>query len=366
MTDTKDFISGQFPGNPALAKALTEGYAALSEGMTAADNRLGNYLRSFNDVLGDPGKSPSGTGDEMAMNMFFNRYSREFSDVLSAYLSSREGMRGERISRMKDAVDNGDRGNGKPCDDFIATRITEVLDKLSPKEISSMEDYCRGRGDKSIYSMMKWLIGGDDAYSIFHNLENAWQGSAGEDMRNMFLDPDTKKSRVFNQWLLHWTRPDAAVSIAKHGFDRGNTIGDLAYNRQSGIGGQYNKYFGDYLFAFTVEDNPKISIYGTSCVMFKGSGYRVWHKGDHENQVIFDYHEPTGCFLVMPEYDTREENLPDGGANTPEERDFRVIGVKNGKPAVLYSGEGQESCIRWVVENGDRMKSLMFKWGIRR
>lgn len=364
MSETQDFIYRQFPGNPGLSSALAEGYSVLSEGMTAAGNRLGNYLRSFDDVLGDPGKSPSGTGDEMAMNMFFNRHRREFADVLSAYLSSRDTVWDVRTERVKDAIDNGGHGTGKPCDDFSATRITEILDKLTAREVGSIEDYCRGSGDKSIYSMIKWMAGDNGAYGIYHNLEDAWQGTAGEDMRNMYLDPDAKKSRVLNQWLLHWTRPDAAVSIAKHGFDRGNTIGDLAYNRKDG-GGNYDKYFGDYLFAFAVEDNPKISIYGTSCVMFKGSGYRVWHMGDRENQVIFDYREPTGCFLVMPAYDTREENLPDGGKNVPENRDYRVIGIKNGKPAVLYAGESQESCIRWVVENGDSMQSLMFKWGRR-
>lgn len=361
MTDAATFISRQFPEDPSLAKALVEGYSALSEGMTAADAKLGRYLRSFDDVLGDPGKTPGGQGQEMACNMFFSRHRREFADLLADYLAAKDYSPSSRVLRMRDAVDRGDTGNGMPCDDFIAKRITEMLDGASEREIDQMEHYCRGAGDKSIYSMLKWSMGDDTAYGMFHNLEKAWQGSAGEDMRNMYMDPNARNSRVFNEWLLHWTRPNAAVSIAKHGFDRGNTIGDLAYNRNDG-GGNYNKYFGDYLFAFAVEDNPKIAIYGTSCVMFKGSGYRVWHKGDSENQVIFDYHEPTGCFLVMPDYDTREENLPTGGHMVPEERDYRVIGVKNGKPAVLYSGEGPDSCIKWVVENGDRMSSLMFKW----
>lgn len=361
MTSETEFISGEFREDPALARALTDGYRVLTEGMTAADNRLGMYLKSFDDVLGDPGKSTAGTGDEMAMNIFFTRHSREFADVLSAYLASRDTVRERRVERVRNAVDNGDGGSGKPCDDFAATRITEILDQLDPGEIGSVEEYCRRRGDKSIYSMLKWLAGDSGAYGIFHNLESCWQGSAGADMRNMYLDPDPRKSRVVNRWLLHWTRPDAAVSIARNGFDRGNTIGELAYNRSSGRNG-YRWYDGDYLFAFAVEDNPKIPIYGTSCVMFKGSGYRVWHSGDRENQVIFDYREPTGCFLVMPGYDARGERLPSGGDRLPEDRDFHVIGMRNGKPAVLYSGDGEESCIRWVVENGDRMSSLMFRW----
>ena len=362
MTDTKDFISGHFPGNPGLARALSDGYRALSEGMTSADAGLGRYLRSFDSVLGNPGKTTEGYGEPMAMDIFFNRHAREVADVLSAYIASRESGREAIVSRVKDAVDNGDAGSGVPCDDFAATRIVETLDGADIAGVDKAEACCRKGG--GIYRVLEGLLGDSGVYCLFRHLEHAWQGSAGADARNMYMSTDARKSRVLNQWLLHWTRPDAAMSIARNGFDRGNTIGDLAYNRLDG-GHNYDKYHGDYLFAFAVEDNPEIPIYGSTCVMFRGSGYRIWHQGDRESQVIFDYHEPTGCFLVMPGYEMESAGVP-GNEKVPEDRDYRVIGLKDGKPAVVYAGDGQKSCIRWVLENGDRMKSLMFKWGVRR
>ena len=96
--------------------------------------------------------------------------------------------------------------------------------------------------------------------------------------------------------------------------------------------------------------------------MFKGSGYNIWHQGDNEQQVIFDYHEPTGCFLIMPLYDAGEEHMSLGGDKRPETRDYMVYGMKKGKPAVLYSGESTQDCIKWVLRNGDSMASLMFRW----
>lgn len=364
MKDRERFIHRELASDPSLANALADGYSAICEGMTPAGSRLGRYLRSFDDTLGSPGNIVSDNDEFLALSTFFGRNLKEFSDLLGAYMATREGTKESRMDRIADAVDNGDRGNGRPCDRFTAQRIMEILDKLSDRDISTLDNCCRKSSGSDLAQTMTWLCGEDNTYGMFRNLEKAWQGGASKDMRYMYLNPNARKSRVLNEWLVHFTRSDAAINIVKHGFDRGNSIGGLAYNDELGIKGRYDKYHGDYLFAFTADEavSNTINIYGTSCIVFRGSGYRIWHQGDSEEQVIFDYHEPKGGFLVMPVYDSNEENMPTGGDRRPETRDVLVYGMRKGKPAVLYSGESTGDCIRWVVQHGDDMKSLMFHW----
>jgi hypothetical protein len=365
------------------ANALMEGYlaalqesgSALYEGYTKSGMALGKYLKSLDD--GAKIQNPAGgvAGVDQYMYVMMARKPQAIATILDAcanitgHLPTEEGY--NQIEKGL-AQYLGNKNNYQDSyAHYIGQLASEVKDKSGFAKAAA--EFSHGNA----YSGFKILksIQGFDIGRFLDFIRNS-AGIERNDRGNMSMNPDTKKSRVMNKWLFHGTTIESAKQIALHGFDRGNKIGDLAYNDSEGTAGMRHDYTGDYLFAFDAEDVTdsrdeqsagkiyRAGKYGAAKIMFKASGYKIYHKGDEENQVIFDYHEPTGCFLILPKRNAGEINMPAKKTTRDEWLDsYQVVGCgKDGKPKVLFSTEDLKPCIRWVLKNGDAYSRLMFKW----
>ena len=148
---------------------------------------------------------------------------------------------------------------------------------------------------------------------------------------------------VVNGWLVH--NSDYAWDIWREGFQYGDEIGSLAY---SNAGSTAGKEYGDYLFAFPIDDAPSPSYrfhklkYGDSSVVFIGTGNEFYHYGDEEDQVIFDRRQPTGCFVV---------DETDG---------YWCVYGKSDRPLVRF--EEYSDCLKWIKKNGYDYRNQMKMW----
>lgn len=156
---------------------------------------------------------------------------------------------------------------------------------------------------------------------------------------------------LVNGWLVH--NSDNAWDIWREGFKYGDDMGDLAY---SNAGSTKGKEYGDYLFAFPIDDAPSPTDrdglkYGKASIVFIGTGNEFYHYGDQEDQVIFDRRQPKGCFIVAKmDYDNE-----DGWAEY-----WCVIGENERHP--LYHDEDYDACLDWIERNGDRYLKAMRMW----
>lgn len=155
---------------------------------------------------------------------------------------------------------------------------------------------------------------------------------------------------VVNGWLVH--NSDSAWDIWREGFKYGDDMGQLAYTNAGSTAG---KEYGDYLFAFPIDSAPGPTRgrlkYGESSIVFIGTGNEFYHRGDEEDQVIFDRRLPKGCFIVTKqEYDNE-----DGYADY-----WCVFGENERHP--LYHSEEYSDCLKWIRKNGNRYISSMRMW----
>lgn len=155
---------------------------------------------------------------------------------------------------------------------------------------------------------------------------------------------------VVNGWLVH--NANHAWDIWKEGFKYGNMMGELAYSR---TGETKGKDYGDYLFAFPIDEAPDPDHrglkYGRASVVFIGTGNVFYHYGDEENQVIFDRREPTGCFIVDREYLQMDEHYGNY---------WCVFGKDMHRP--LYNSEEYSDCLKWIKNNGNTYRNQMRMW----
>jgi len=149
---------------------------------------------------------------------------------------------------------------------------------------------------------------------------------------------------VVNGWLVH--NSNYAWDIWREGFQYGDEIGSLAY---SNAGSTAGKEYGDYLFAFPIDEAPRPHFgrlkYGSGSIVFIGTGNEFYHYGDEENQVIFDRRQPKSCFIVDRESESSEYN---------------VYGENEYRP--LYHGD-YEDCLKWIQKNGNDYRGQMRSWG---
>lgn len=355
------------------AEALMEGYRVLTEGYTRKGMELGRYLRSLDG--GKVAKPGTGVhGEDQYMYVMLARKPRAVAEILAACAGDDER---ECLSRIEKGL-SGYAGRDTFYQDRLARGIWELRLGTNDRSLfgKAAEEYARGNCEAG-FKILKGIPG----FNLcgFVNFIKDAAGEERGDRGNISLNPDAKMSRVMNRWLFHGTSKDSAVKIALHGFDRGNRIGELAYNDSEGGAGMGHDYSGDYLFAYDADDLLEkgerrtpggpwkmrcAGKYGAAKIVFKASGYKIYHSGDRENQVIFDYHEPSGCFLVLPRHDAGEKGLPAKRTKRDDWLDYyQVIGRgKDGKARVLYSGESVEDCILWARKNGDDYSGMMFRW----
>jgi hypothetical protein len=145
---------------------------------------------------------------------------------------------------------------------------------------------------------------------------------------------------IKNQWLIHFT--NEAENIAKYGFKYG--VDDMTKLGLTTQLGDFDKKYGGYNFAFTLEDFDRYGRssygnssksgykYGNEAVIFNASGIKVWHHGDEEPQVIF--------------YGNTAKNIIP--ITSGEESKFGIYN-KNGR--LLFEDDDLPKVVKWFTTN---------------
>jgi hypothetical protein len=151
---------------------------------------------------------------------------------------------------------------------------------------------------------------------------------------------DDSPQIIKNQWLIHFTND--ANSIAENGFEYG--VDDMTKLGLTTSLGEFDKKYGGYNFAYTLNDFQKYGRssygnwsksgykYGNEAVIFNASGIKVWHYGDEEPQVIFYGNTAKNIIPITSGYGFK----------------FAVYG-KNDK--ILYENDDLPEIVKWIVKN---------------
>jgi hypothetical protein len=151
---------------------------------------------------------------------------------------------------------------------------------------------------------------------------------------------DDNPQLIKNQWLIHFTND--ADNITKNGFKYG--VNDMTKLGLTTHLGEFDKKYGGYNFAYTLNDFKKYGAssygnwsksgykYGNEAVIFNASGIKVWHYGDEEPQVIF--------------YGNTAKNIIP--ITSGENAKFGVFS-KNGN--LLFENDDLPKIVKWIVNN---------------
>lgn len=217
-----------------------------------------------------------------------------------------------------------------------------------------------------------------------------------ENETNLQLVPDTQRI-VRNEWLVHWTHYDKARSILRDGFRVGTNIDELCIGHLGSSmeedetaerfqDGEFELGYNDnrYGFAYLLDDmsdnfqHTDVSdYYGDVGIVFRGSGWRPYHAGDAQFQVIFDVDEVKECFLLVPGDYAGETGDRVTSIVPCDERHrlmrnmgnfWHVLGrYRDGRPEVLFGDRSRDdsliTCAKWILERGDLNKDRMFRVG---
>ena len=333
MTGEQDILPLflEIAASPAgMRRAITEACNCMLEGMGPSFATLRRYLNSINDGTetagpdfadlwersGEPG-TPSGVIHFLTSGLPEGR--RALDSIVRMGLGEsllfvpgndeteleRENLGEDGVSLLKSA---------KGAADTDAVTVAEILDTVP---------HC--------------------AMAVLSQTLGDWYNS---DERNLGMPEEPGKGRVVNGWLVH--NSDRAMDIYREGFAVGQPIGYLAYGKCTASEDD------NYGFAFRIDDAPeparedsglKYTRFASGgSIVFRGTGNAVDHYGDRERQVIFDIHDPTGCFLVIPSGKTG----------------WSVWGKNTGRP--LLSGKTYRGCLEWIKENGWQYRNQMKEW----
>lgn len=151
---------------------------------------------------------------------------------------------------------------------------------------------------------------------------------------------DNNPQVIKNQWLIHFTQD--ANAIVRDGFKYG--VDDITKLGLTTHLGEFDKKYGGYNFAYTLNDFQKYGTssygnwtksgykYGKEAVIFKASGIKVWHHGDGEPQVIFYGNTATNIIPI-----TRGVNA-----------EWGIYG-KRGRP--LFEDDKLTKVVDWLTNN---------------
>lgn len=347
--------------NPALVEACGKLYASCFEGLTEKDVELGKYLNGLQNGKELPPQPDDVAGSAQHYYYMFCNQPDFTANLLMAGSQVHDPVTDEDLASMKNVLGEGDPTKLKECATVFTYCDTSREDMVKAAELFRSGNVAEG------FSVAK------DCLTRLGYVVKRYQKGQYTDKTNLSTNNNIGKRVIRNQWLVHGTTPVSAINIAKYGFDRGNKIGMLAYNKSEKTNGQKHDYTGDYMFAFDASDDMSgydltnyvdINRYGDGLVVFKGSGYKVFHEGDDEYQVIFDYHEPTGCFLVLSTQQAKKSGFPvrKPADNVMKIYNVQVYGQKDGNFVPLYAACEERECVQWIVDNGDQYGSYMFKW----
>lgn len=157
---------------------------------------------------------------------------------------------------------------------------------------------------------------------------------------------------VKNQWLVHLT--DYPFEIVKDGFTKGVMAVDKL-GLTTAFGGSI-KEFGGYNFAYDIDDVERYGRasrnsmrdeynYGDEAVFFRGSGVKVYHYGDEEDQVIFFGKSVTNRIAAV-----KDDEVP-----VWEDSKWALISNKTDRPIVKKDTLGELGY--WLQQNEQQYKS---------
>lgn len=345
-------------GTQELTEGISMVAAAFVEGITEKDLALDRYLKG---MQADVPPQPEGVaGSAQAYYYMLGRKPNETADLLSAVAKA-------SAPEIEKALGPGTHEAAEK----LAREMKADYNGLKPEMLERAASLYR---EGKVADGFQEARGAMEDFAFNHMcyaVSKVW--NAGDDKGSLSVDSSLGRRVVRNTWLVHGTTPESAVSIAKRGFDRGNKLGMLAYNLSDGADGQKHDYSGDYLFAFDAGDDihgsgetsVDLDKYGDALVVFRGSGYKAFHHGDNEYQVIFDYHEPKACFLVISSSTAAGLGLPvrKAGENAMAIYNDQVFGQKDGKPVPLFAAQHANDCVDWIVAHGEQYRNFMFRWG---
>lgn len=348
---------------------LIEAVKSLYESLTPADIQLGKYIKGFNNGVKVP-PIPNYTlmrGNARLYYMVMARNHKLVARLLQIGTRITEDnkpqIKNEIVQLLKTFVKDP-RGSSY---ESIADNMVEYMEDADKQKLAECAElYDAGKSDLA-YNMLSDAF--PNGYGGFAALfTNQINKGVVSDARYMVMDTNPKKSLLRNHWLIHGTRVRSGLSIIRDGFDRGNKIGDLAYNRSVATETNPHDYGGDYLFAYDATDKIgtyhesnqiKPDSYGKFMLMFKASGYKIFHVGDYESQVMFDYHEPNAFFFILDSESATKFDIPVGKYN------YSLYGCykdENGNDnyKVIVSNDEIAQIVKWVVQFGDQYEKLMF------
>ena len=343
MTERAEFTSFflQVAASPSpMRKAIVEACDAFMEGMGPSFTELRHYLNEINledepspefseawDMSGEHG-TPAGVVHFLTSELPEGR--KAFTEILRLA----QGKELPFVDMNQDVEDEVGRLTDK---DMLYLRDAELTNDFTPgtvRKVLELVPAC--------------------ALAVLRQTIGDWSSS---DERNLAVPDDPGDGMVVNGWLVHNT--DHAEQIYDEGFLIGNPIGYLAYGKHD------NGPDGKYGFAYRIQDAPEprkstagpglkyTSTDSGASIVFQGTGNVVDHYGDREKQVIFDIHEPKGCFLVA--YTGDLETWKD--YNIPE---WAVYGKDPDNP--LVSGKTYRECLDWIETNGYQYRNQMKRW----
>ena len=157
-----------------------------------------------------------------------------------------------------------------------------------------------------------------------------------------------KPELIKNQWLIHFTND--ADGIAENGFKYGvDEVDKLGLTTHLG---EFDKKYGGYNFSYLLRDFPRYASsrypfggfkYGKEAVVFKASGFRLYHYGDEEPQTIFYGNTATNIIPI-----TSGENLKYG-----------IYNIKNRR--LIFENDEMENMVKWIVKNYTQYKNVLHK-----
>lgn len=357
--DAVEFKDGKWSwSNAPKLEGIDALAQAFVEGITEKDLALDRYLKG---MQADVPPQPEGVaGSAQAYYYMLGRKPKETAELLSAVAKA-------SAPDIEKALGPGSREAAEKLAKDMEADYNGLKPDMLERAASLYREGKVADGFREARGAMEDFAFNHMCYAV----SKVW--NTGDDKGTLSVDSSLGRRVVRNTWLVHGTTPESAVSIAKRGFDRGNKIGMLAYNLSDGADGQKHDYSGDYLFAFDAGDDihgsgetsVDLDKYGDALVVFRGSGYKAFHHGDNEYQVIFDYHEPKACFLVISSSSAAELGFPvrKAGENAMAIYNDQVYGQKDGQPVPLFAAQHANDCVEWIVAHGDQYRNFMFKWG---
>ena len=215
--------------------------------------------------------------------------------------------------------------------------------------------------------------------NVRKNIKNAVDGYG----HNWAEEPYDKKEIVKNEWMLHFSETKNASNIATNGFKKTNDYTkspeQVTYQKSKSENGFNYAYLATDVLQYWKDGGQTMAIQPfldylmnerrDDFVMFKGNGFRFYHDGDFEEQVVFNNIQPGTKVLVMyindkycvmnnanPKLMHRKNPLQksEGGLNSKQ-----WSNPKNTMSNILYFSAEIEKVIEWVMTNYEQYKKSL-------